>query len=234
MNLIKSFAIGLTTLSLSSCVFASSGSGIFSRKESLVASDNIVTKTIAVGEFSRVNCSIPVDINYSDGRREVTAILPDNVLEVVNFEVRGDELFIECKDYNIRNMREAIIRISAPELHGLTINGSGDFEAPLGFKTSDCAIKINGSGDIQTKNLRADKLRISINGSGDVELSNLNSGDIDINVNGSGDVEMNGRCSSANVRVNGSGDIDIRGLNSDSVSTKVNGSGKVLSGSRAK
>ena len=100
------------------------------------------------------------------------------------------------------------IYITSPDLTQLEIKGSGDFKAARRVDTDQLTVSINGSGDIDFKDIICDKLVASINGSGDIEF---------------GFVE----CVNAEASLRGSGDIDFKRLKADKMQFSVKGSGDI-------
>ncbi len=72
-----------------------------------------------------------------------------------------------------------------------------------------------------------DLLCAIVNGSGDIDVKNLHNSKLTATVIGSGDIELTGRCDEAEFTVNGSGDIDAEDFPVEMLNVTVNGSGSV-------
>ena len=70
------------------------------------------------------------------------------------------------------------------------------------------SININGSGDVEVPNLKAEKAVININGSGGV--SAYVTEDVDISIAGSGDVTIKGNPKKVKQKINGSGGVNVK------------------------
>jgi len=195
------------------------------------------------GTFAGVRLSVPAEVTIRNGSPATVEVeAEDNLLKEITTAVRGGVLRIgseRCIDPNL----PVRIRISAPDLEELEINGSGKILVPDTFQVEHIDLAVNGSGDIKGSFVAA-RIRSVIRGSGDMVLRG-SANDHEITIHGSGDVDAAALpCNSTAVKVNGSGDVfvyaikdlDVRVNGSGnvhykgkpSVSTRVNGSGKVV------
>lgn len=225
----KHLILIITACVLSSCSFVSNSSnGVFNTRRVELSGIQTV-KEIKVENFNKISSDIPVTIIYSDGRQHISAAMPEDAFDYVEFNVKSNTLHIQTNGVRLVGLQKAVISLSLPELNGITLNGAGKFLADKGMRSSEFAVKINGSGDIRTSNTKIEDLELRINGSGNIDFEELRSEDIEIHINGSGNIKLSGNSKDVDVHINGSGNIDLRGLDTDTVSSSINGSGKVLS-----
>lgn len=120
------------------------------------------------------------------------------------------------------------VYVYAPDLTGVSITGSGDFDAEGKIDTDKLSVNVKGSGDVEMKNVICDDAHIDVYGSGDVEIKNLVAQrSAEINVKGSGDVEIGfTRTGNVSCLLNGSGDVKLKG-DVKSLRKKQNGSGDI-------
>jgi Putative auto-transporter adhesin, head GIN domain len=143
-------------------------------------------------------------------------------------------------------IKRSLIRGSAGNVGGASIEhmGCGDFA--LGNVAQDLDANITGSGDFQSGNIGG-RVEANLAGSGDVSLGNIGnvltlnvagSGDTkvgavagksEVNLAGSGDVEIASVAGVVDVNIAGSGDVDLRAGRSR-LSANVAGSGTIRHG----
>lgn len=176
----------------------------------------------------------------------LTVTADDNLLTHIVTEVRGRTLHIGLDrkaSFGIFRPTEPLVfEVSFRELVGLSISGSGSYEAD-GFETGLLSMAVSGSGDIDLEGLVADGVSIAISGSGDVDLEG-EADELVISVSGSGDCRtenLDARVAavavsgsgvvilsaeeSLDVRISGNGDVGYYG--SPSVTKSVSGSGDI-------
>ena len=90
------------------------------------------------------------------------------------------------------------------------------------------SLKLKGSGDITNKgNLKQSKLKISLQGSGNIELRNLIINKTDISLKGSGNIKLFGVSKTLEIDLKGSGDILAENFVTDIANVDIEGSGDV-------
>ena len=100
------------------------------------------------------------------------------------------------------------IKVFAPELNKLSVNGSGNIRLINGIQTSkDIEFHINGSGNIQGEGFNCQKMAVSINGSGNINL--------------------NGKAIQASYSIAGSGNIQAADLQAENTDASISGSGNI-------
>ena len=201
--------------------------------ERIRASKNNVTKEVRVGRFDAVclNGSSEIVYTQTSGKQKLELSVPDNLQDIVQVYVKDHTLFLELKkgySVSFENGTRLELRVAAPMVKNVVVNGSGDIIFKNGVDVND-AINwtVNGSGDIDADKVKCRKMNVAVNGSGDVTLGYVSgeemsmavngSGDIAVKgisvdrvssaVNGSGDVTLSGKCTKANYSLSGSGDI---------------------------
>ncbi|MBQ9216388.1 MAG: DUF2807 domain-containing protein [Prevotella sp.] len=178
---------------------------------------------------------------------------PQKIVENILTEKRGNTLIIRNRGkvgvFNISfDDKDLGIYVTAPDIIGVRLNGSGDFISERLIDTDNIRVVLRGSGDIDIKDMICDHCRIDLIGSGDlnvyrleaheVESTLIGSGDIDLNLwnvvdtrlllKGSGDIDVNFKkgCRFVNCELHGSGDISVKGL-IERFSQQKHGSGDV-------
>ena len=125
------------------------------------------------------------------------------------------------------------VYVTSPDLTGIRLNGSGDFEAKGRVDTDKMDIVLRGSGDIDMKDIICDRCGVELIGSGDISLGSLDaikasatligSGDVSLgllhvkatylSLKGSGDINADFKegCGAVECELRGSGDISLKG-----------------------
>ena len=183
--------------------------------------------------FDQISLSVAGDLEYTqstDGTSGVTLIISENIMDKVETIVAHGRLSIEYKK-GIKNVltSDAQIKIIAhsPSLSAVKVNGSGDMTLKGSICTEELTLHINGSGDINVRDLTCQSTNIDINGSGDINMRNLNCRSANVVISGSGDVNLAGKAKEAYLEISGSGDIDCKRLLCQQVRADINGSGDI-------
>lgn len=251
MKSLASFlAIALLAFSTTACSqhYSHSSGGVFGSK-TVKASKNYVTKDIRVDNFTNVNIAGSIDVTYTQkaGKPDVKVYTSDNIVDLLNIEVKGNTLNIGFKKGVNVSYDKLEIKVSAEKLNSVNIAGSGDFEFANGLKTDDLKLSVAGSGDIEGSNISCTDLGVSIAGSGDINCSNISCGDLKTSIAGSGDLKLtnvsatstnasiagsgtlilSGNAQEASYSIAGSGDLFADGLQAKKVSASISGSGDI-------
>lgn len=164
---------------------------------------------------------------------------PQEAVEDILTEVHDKTLAIRNRgkinlvNISYGNDDELVVYVASPDLTGIRLNGSGDFEAKGRIDSDRMDVTLRGSGDIEIKDIICDRCELQLIGSGDVSIGNLDaiavaatlvgSGDVSLgltnvkdtqlSLKGSGDIDANFKegCGSVDCELRGSGDISLNG-----------------------
>ncbi len=205
---------------------------------------NHIEETINPGPFESVNVSIggKAYFEHADSYYVIFegASSHYNALDIT---VRNGRLKISS-EHCFRQSGNIVLRIGAPFVNHVEINGSCKFEAldPIGT-TQNFELRINGSGnftgEVQTAKLRTDingsglatffgsaeEAELKINGSGKYQAFSLHTFSTDVNINGSGHARVWAE-DYLNVRISGSGSVHYIG--NPQIDSYITGSGKLI------
>jgi hypothetical protein len=139
----------------------------------VVGSGIAQTESRQVGTFQNVRIDGSAKVNIKvGGETSLNVTADDNVLPLIATEVRGDTLVITTKDHTSYNSKMGVtVAITTPALAGVEINGSGDVNV-TDLKAQKFSAIIRGSGDVRATG-SADAINAEIKGSGDVKLGEL-------------------------------------------------------------
>lgn len=174
---------------------------------------------------------------------------PKDQLDRLRLSSSKGRLVIEPRDKLIdlgsNGIGHVVIYITSPDLIGVALSGSGDFECQGLLDTDTLQLALRGSGDITFESLVCDYVKAEVLGSGEIELkraetqwaylSLVGSGEVeaalkntrraDILLKGSGDMTVNfDNCRQAHCDMSGSGDVELSG-SLERLTQQVSGSG---------
>ncbi|MFN7399629.1 MAG: head GIN domain-containing protein [Sandaracinobacter sp.] len=187
-----------------------------------------------VGTFGEVVLSGSPDVVVTTGAaHSVRAQGAEADLDRLDIRLEGNRLIIATKSGSGNwSMREGVtVRVSAPNLSGASISGSGDMQ--VGAVKGDFAARISGSGDMQVAAVDAPTLALSTSGSGDMMIGGGRCGAGTISTTGSGDVDAaRVRCETLTVSTTGSGDVAAQATGTATLRTTGSGDIRVTGGAR--
>lgn len=204
--------------------------------------DKKISKAVSVKPFVDVVLKGSDDIVFTQtagGSPRVTIVGHQDVVDKTIVESDGKTLTVSRQsakgDYSMKNIfgstdNGVTVYVSAPDLTGVTIKGSGDFSCDGSVDTDVMDVKLLGSGDIKIGSMICDELHVSLKGSGDVDMKDVTvQQDAQMEVIGSGDLEMGQLFvkGDTEIKLNGSGDIDVNFVKSGSVNCSLLGSGDI-------
>ncbi len=168
-----------------------------------------------------VDGSIDVHLSCSpDSVQRIIVHADANLLDNITTENDNGTLHISSKK-GYSTKLPIYVEACIPGCSGIAIEGSADVQA-RDVKTSYMEVQIEGSGDVDLAG-SATKLYVNIDGSGDIRAYTLDADSAEVHINGSGDCNVNVK-SFLDVSINGSGDVNYRG-DVQNVKKSINGSG---------
>lgn len=128
---------------------------------------------------------------------------------------------------NIDNKTKPIlVRISAPEINRITLNGSGIVVAKnlLGTQVT---LTNNGHGNLLADGA-ASISKVNLTGKGNIAVLGASGKQISVTNTGSGDIHMQGKYDVRTLTDNGPGNINLTGLQSNALNINSAGSGNII------
>jgi len=215
-SLMVSLVALITMQSLVSCV---------SRSSVVLGDGPHVSQRRPLSGFEKISIAGSPTVYYTQADSfSVRVEGPEDVVGQIETRVSDGELFIRNKGkLGIVNIVMAdsdglAVRVTSPDLIGVSLNGSGDFISKGHVDTDHLTINLSGSGDIRFSDIVCDDCVTRLIGSGDITIGRLECVKSVIGLTGSGDVEVHHKnVLQADVSLVGSGDIklsgDVRELN---------------------
>jgi len=192
----------------------------------LRGSGDLITESRTVSGFDEIvvlgSGTVIVDVTGSESL-EVEA--EDNLMEFLTTEVVGGRLELGFESGRLLSPRRDITyTITASQLNGVTIRGSGDIDAS-NIDTDRFEVDISGSGNV-TPVGTSDHLEVTISGSGRFDGTDLESATGNVQVSGSGNVVVN-VTDDLEATISGSGDVKYIG--DPHLDSRISGSGDISS-----
>ena len=122
----------------------------------------------------------------------------------------------------------ACVYVTSPDLIGVELLGSGDFECRSHLDTDNLDVMLKGSGDIVFSDIICDRIKTSVIGSGDLTIEKAVAQTADVELIGSGDVKIKQqKVKQTKVELKGSGDIKMNLTNCGTIDCRLLGSGDI-------
>lgn len=173
-------------------------------------------QTRKVDPFTEISLRIGAKVHLEQGAKQnLEIVAKSSTLDEIITEVKDGKLIIRFpnKDFFWKTFQpgEITIYITAPEINGLGISGSGDIIAEDEIKTKALDLGVSGSGNIKLSELTAERVKAAISGSGDIVLAGKTTAqDLSIAISGSGNLKgMNYSAEDVSVKIAGSGNAEI-------------------------
>ncbi|MBX2962042.1 MAG: DUF2807 domain-containing protein [Cyclobacteriaceae bacterium] len=207
-------------------------------------------ETINVDPFNRISFGVPGNAYIKQGSTQRVEVEgSQEALDRIEVKVESGKLVIRTRDkwggWNWSGSDRITVYITAKDIRGLTVSGSGNMETQTKIITGDLDVKVSGSGslkaEVEANNLDASvsgsgriKLRgksnnveTSISGSGDIEAEMTIANVLDTHISGSGKLIASGKVNTFKTSISGSGSIRAIDLETEIASIKIAGSGSV-------
>ncbi len=193
-----------------------------------------------VGDFTKIEFTGSFDVVYTQGNKTGVKVVGNtDYVKRINTIVEKGVLKIWASTqrnsgFNFFNsFADVKVYVTSPDLIGLTIKGSGNFESKSKIDSDNLAINVIGSGDVDLADIICDNLKLKLQGSGDVEINSLRCATSSIDLQGSGDIKIiEYQVKNTNIGVYGSGDVALTAKKCGTINAIVCGSGDItLSGS---
>lgn len=190
-----------------------------------------VVRTRPVAAFQRIEVhgSTNVIVHRGGNARTLTVSGGKERVADVRTRVEGGTLIVTRHDESATvdlGDADVTVRVSAPSLAGVRVDGSGDVLLPE-LAGGPLDIQLNGSADVRGAG-QLDDLDAGVDGSGSLDMGDVIARDATVDISGSGDADVHAE-RTLEARVHGSGDVHYRG--DPKLTREVEGSGSVSPGS---
>jgi len=185
-----------------------------------------------VSGFERIRLQGSPDIKYTQGKTwSVRVKAPQKLIDRVVTRKDGNTLVVSMKSgsfFNSIKGDDVTVYVTSPDLIGVEVQGSGDFECKSHLDTDNLTLSLRGSGDIAFYDIICDKINTSVVGSGDVDIKKVIAKQSTVELVGSGDVKVRqSQVNQTQIELKGSGDVKVHCDNCGAVSCRLVGSGDI-------
>ena len=207
-------------------------------------SGNLVSETMNVGSFSRINVSGPFTVEVKEGEYKVEVEADDNLMKYIDVEVSGNTLRVKATRKNFRNAHLNVY-IQAPSLDGIKASMAADISTTgqirsgnqLVFEASSAAeiradadaprvnAKASSGSDIELRGRTRD-LDVSSSSGSDIDASNLNAENTNVTASSGADAKVH---ASRALNANASSGGTVRYRGGAKISQSASSGGEVLS-----
>lgn len=207
-------------------------------------------QAINVDPFTKISFGVSGNAYVKQGATQRVEIEGSKeTLEKIEVKVESGKLVIRSKEkwgnWSWGKEDRVTVYITAKDIRGLSVSGSGNLETQTKIVTGDLDLKVSGSGSLKAE-VEANNLDASISGSGRIKLrgkcNNMESGisgsgdveaditvanKLDVSISGSGKLIASGKANTFKTSISGSGSIRAADLETESANIKIAGSGSV-------
>ncbi len=225
----KGILLGITALILLStlaCTLTIPSVDINIDLQNVEGSGKVVEETRTVRDFKRVRLAGLGRLHIVPGETESLRIeAEDNFMQYITTEVQDGELVIRWQKNIVPISHKPIhFYLTVKVLESLTLDGAGDIEA-RDIRAETFTVTANGAGNFELQDLEADTLVVKLNGAGNVEVTGEVTGQT-VKINGIGRYKANQLTSQkAKVEINAAGSATVRV--SEELNATVNGAGSI-------
>lgn len=228
--------VALCSYLMVSCKKKTTGEGPSVKQERTVSSFNRITS--AVDAITYVT---------QEGSFKLSIEAQQNILDKIETPVLNERLIVRFKKGTRLGSHDPIVvRISAPAIKGLGVEGSGDLQTTNDIVCPDgLDLQLSGSGDLKVKGIDvggeltasisgsgsitalsgwANNAKYSISGSGGIYMLPVSVKKVRAEISGSGNVKTRAT-ETLDVSISGSGNVWYEG--NPLITTKISGSGNV-------
>lgn len=194
---------------------------------------NKVEETRKLTGFERIRLHGSPDIKYTQGKTwSVRVKAPKSLIGKVVTRKDGNCLVVSMKSGSFFSTglrdNDVTVYVTSPDLIGVEVQGSGDFECKSHLDTDNLTLSLRGSGDIEFYDIICDKIKTSVVGSGDVEIKKVIAKQSVVELVGSGDVKVRqSQVHQTQIELKGSGDVKVHCDNCGAVNCRLVGSGDI-------
>jgi hypothetical protein len=180
--------------------------------------------TVAATGVTRVFINTPGDLFVKSGAEEKLVIEAEQkVLSQLDVAVKGNTVSIKSKG-SFKTDKGITYTLTVKSFQGLKMEGSNNSHVE-GFTGGDMDVELGGSGDVELKKIKADKLTVLLKSSGTVTVTGSGKA-IAARIDGSGNIEAAGfQVKNADARLEGSGTIQVYA--DETLKAVLNGAGNI-------
>jgi hypothetical protein len=174
----------------------------------------LVRERREVAAFRAVELRYFGQLHLHQGAETVLEIEGDpDVVAKVHTRVDGGTLILEIGETWLERLTSGVLLVAHRPLHYHVTTPDLD------------RIAVSGTGKVDAKGLRTERLEVSASGTADMRLAGVDCDEFSATISGRGSFELAGRADRLHLRVSGSGDIDAGELVAAEAEVRISGQG---------
>lgn len=195
--------------------------------QSKVKGNGVVKEeTRDVSNYHSVKLKGSFDVILTDEEQgKIRVVAEENIIPLIQAKLSNKELELSFKPKISVSYKKAKVYVPAQNIEKISLVGSGDIENQGNMSAKNLIIQLLGSGEIDLKNINAEKVEAILKGSGDIDLKGV-AKELSVSLKGSGNVSAFGlKTEKSVVEVVGSGDVEV--YSTKEFTGKLSGSGDI-------
>lgn len=217
--------------------------------KSITASENIVTKGFAVGDFERISVGGVFKVVYTPGvgKPKVEVRTADNVMPLVSVGVKDGTLQLRLNhNGTIKSLKTLEVSVASPSLSGIALSGAAKGEIGGRLEAKSFEARLSGVSSLEAGKVDADRFEARLSGSSKMTVGNVvaasakvrasgvskavvavDAGETAMNVSGSAKAVVTGKATKATYSASGASKVAAEGCVASNVVASASGSSKV-------
>lgn len=188
------------------------------------------TRELAWNGSDRLEVEIPADVTYTQAPGPAKLVVTGPRRAIDDLVVEDGRISFEHNRRHRRNFGRALtITLTAPDVQRFDLDGSGRLEI-RDYRQDKLDVSLSGSGDVKASG-QAREVTLDINGSGGVDLGQVAAESAEVSISGSGEATI-APTRRAKLDVSGSGDVTLL-THPAELESDVSGSGTIRQGGSA-
>jgi len=151
-------------------------------------SENVISESREVDSFESIHISSVINATIEQGEKAVSVRANDNILDLINTEVRDNILYIDLEDGNYDDIT-ITVAITNSELLALTTVGVNSVMVQQLNDLDRLELNIEGVGNIEMSG-SAQEVVINTSGSSNLEAFDFNTKNCEVDLTGVGNVQI--------------------------------------------
>jgi hypothetical protein len=175
----------------------------------ITPSKNYITRDFKISDFDKLDLATVADVYYTQSTDSSVSLQiygSDNLVELVNVDVKDHTLILHMKKKNIKKA-DLKISISSPNLLSVQSHGVGNFHIKDKIETT--------------------KLILRSEGVGNMKINGISCRELNLRTEGVGNVHLQGKAEKVSLVSEGVGNINAAGLESLNVTATSDGVGNI-------
>ena len=197
--------------------------------KSITASENIVTKGFAVGDFERISAGGVFKVVYTPGvgKPKVEVRTADNVMPLVSVGVKDGTLQLRLNhNGTIKSLKTLEVSVASPSLSGIALSGVAKGEIGGRLEAKSFEARLSGASKMAVGDVAAGVASVRVSGASNAKLA-VEAASSELKLSGSSRVVLTGKTGKAVYAVSGASSVDAAGCVAADVVATASGSSKV-------